>query len=291
MLEKIHVFLSGFPLQSKWIYSLFLIVGLVVLRSVLLRLHFRSHQNWAVEDKRHLLVASRNFTVLGIVLGLFMIWATQIQAFALSMVALAAATVLATKELIMCLSGSLLRMITKQYSVGDYIEVNHIRGKVIDINMFSTLVMEVGPNALVEQLAGKSVSFPNSLLLSVPVKKDNILERHAVHSILERYVVHSFEIPVPIHLDSDAIVPPLSELLQKECAPYVEEVQQHLIELQVQKLFITPAAHHRISRVPFDDKVYKLVIRFAAPVGKRVDIQQNVLDEFIRIQYRLLNNQ
>ena len=41
--------------------------------------------------------------------------------------------------------------------------------------------------------------------------------------------------------------------------------------------------------MPHDDKTYHLVIRFASPANQRVDIQQAVLDEFIRIQYRLLN--
>lgn len=41
--------------------------------------------------------------------------------------------------------------------------------------------------------------------------------------------------------------------------------------------------------MPHDDKVYILAVRFASPVGKRAEIQQAVLDEFIRVQYRLLN--
>lgn len=277
---EIIQFFQSHPFKEEWTYSIILIPSLIVLRSILLTLHFRNHAHLEIEAKRRLLVVSRNFTLLGIIFGLFMIWATQIQTFALSMVALAAATVLATKELIMCLSGSLLRMVTQQYSVGDYIEINHIRGRVIDINLLNTLVMQIGPNPLVGQLSGKTVSFPNSLLLSFPVQKDNLLDR---------YVVHSFDLPVPIHLDSDAIVPPLSELLSEACTPYITEIEKYLMEVQMQKLFITPAAHHRISRVPHDDKVYKLVIRFATPINKRLEIQQLVLDEFIRIQYRLLN--
>ena len=58
--------------------------------------------------------------MLLILLGLAMIWAAQIQTLALSMFAVAAAIVVATKELIMCLSGSILRSVTKQYSIGDY---------------------------------------------------------------------------------------------------------------------------------------------------------------------------
>lgn len=273
--------LENSPIRLEWIYSVLLVLGVLITRQVLLQLNFRRHPEMEIEDKRRAVVVSRNLAFMACMVCLFGVWAHQIQTFALSMVAVAAATVLATKELIMCLSGSLLRAVTKQYSVGDYIEVGNMRGRVVDINLLNTLMMQVGPNHLVGQLSGKTVSFPNSLLLSQSVQRDNILGN---------FVVHTFEIPVPIHLDSDAIVPPLDEMLQKKCAPYIRVIDKYLEAVQIQKLFITPAARPRISRVPHDDKLYLLVVRFASPVAKRLEIQQMVLDEFLRIQHRLLKD-
>ena len=164
--------------------------------------------------------------------------------------------------------------------VGDYIKVNDIRGRVVDINLFNTLMMQIGPHDLVGQLSGKTLSFPNSLLLSHSVERDNVLGQ---------YVVHTLDIPVPIHLDSDAIVPELEKVLYQACSPYLPDIERHFEEVQMHKLFITPAAFPRVSRVPHDDKVYHIVVRFASPLAKRLEIQQTVLDVFIRIQYRLLN--
>lgn len=281
--QQLREFYAGIPeITREVLYSVLLVPAVVFMRAQLLRLHFRQHPELDIEQKRRVLVGSRNAALFVCIFGLFVLWASQIQTFALSMVALAAATVLATKELIMCLSGSLLRMTTKQYSVGDYIEINHLRGRVVDINLLNTLMMEIGPNRMVGQLSGKTLSFPNSLLLSHTVERDNILGY---------YVVHTFDIPVPLDLDSDAIVPPLACLLDEKCAPFADDIARHFDTVQTQKLFITPAAQPRISRVPHDDKVYKLVVRFASPVAKRLEIQQEVLDEFIRIQYRLLQKQ
>lgn len=280
ILREVSHLIQHSPISREILYSIILIPTVMIVRSWLLRIHFSRHPELEIEEKRRVLVFSRNVALILCFFGLFTLWATQIQTFALSMVALAAATVLATKELIMCFLGSILRTITKQYSVGDHIEINHMRGRVIDINLLNTLMMQIGPNAQVSQLSGKTISFPNSLLLSHPVQRDNILWH---------YVVHTFEIPVPIHLNSDAIVPRLWTVLETLCLPYHDEIAQYFEEVQAQKLFITPAAKPRISRVPYDDKVYKLVVRFASPTPKRIDIQQAVLDEFIRIQYRLLN--
>lgn len=274
-------FIHELPISDEWLYSLVIVPTVVLMRLILLRIHLRQHPELEIEAKRRISVTSRNVVLLVCVFVLFMVWAKEIQTFALSMVALAAAAVLALKELIMCLSGSLLRFVNKQYSVGDYIEVANIRGCVVDINWFNTLVMQVGPNPLIGRLSGKTVSFPNSLLLSHPVYRDNILSH---------YVVHMFDIPVPIHLDSDVIVPRLQNVLDEACLPYIDEISSYFGEVQIQKLFITPAAQPTINRIPFDDKLYRLVVRFASPLNRRVCIQQKVLDEFIRVQYLLLND-
>ena len=249
MWNTMHEWLNALPVSEEIIksalMSVLMIVAVIAGRSILLSAHFRSHPDLSIENKRRSLVFSRNVTMLLILLGLAMIWAAQIQTLALSMFAVAAAIVVATKELIMCLSGSILRSVTKQYSIGDYIEINGLRGRVVDINMLNTLMMQIGPNPLIGQLSGKTLSFPNSLLLSHTVRRDNILGN---------YVIHTVEIPVPIHLDSDEIIGRLKAVLEPLCAAYVPVIQQYLENVQAQKLFITPAAQPRVSRVPHDDK-------------------------------------
>ena len=284
MWNTIQDWLNALPVSEEIIksalMSVVMIVAVIAGRSILLSAHFRSHPDLSIENKRRSLVVSRNITMLLLLFGLAMIWAAQIQTLALSMFAVAAAIVVATKELIMCLSGSILRSVTKQYSIGDYIEINSLRGRVVDINMLNTLMMQIGPNPLIGQLSGKTLSFPNSLLLSHTVRRDNILGN---------YVIHTVEIPVPIHLDSDEIIGRLKNVLEPLCEPYVPAIKQHLENVQTQKLFITPAAQPRVSRVPHDDKVYNIIVRFASPVAKRLEIQQAVLDEFLRTQYQLIN--
>ena len=282
MWDTVRQWLHTLPVREEVVESVLMVMALLVFRGVLLKLYLRRHPHYSIEEKRRSLVLSRNLTLILTIFGLAVIWATQIQTLALSMFAVAAAIVVATKELIMCLSGSILRSVTKQYSVGDYIEVNGLRGRVVDINLLNTLMMQIGPNPLVGQLSGKTLSFPNSLLLNHSVRRDNILGD---------YVIHTVEIPVPIHLDSDVIVGRLKAVLEPLCQPYVPAIQRHLENVQAEKLFITPAAQPRVTRVPHDDKVYLIIVRYASPVAKRLEIQQAVLDELLRVQDRLLNPQ
>lgn len=279
--KTLEQFLLNQALDSELMLSLLWIVSVIFLRFIIVNLHFKRHPNMAIDKKRQWLVTSRNLTILVVFFGLFSVWAVQIQTFALSMVALAAATVIATKELIMCLLGSMLRFMTKQYSVGDYIKVNGMRGRVVDINMFNTLMMQIGPHDLIGNLSGKTISFPHSVLLANHIERDNVMGD---------YVVHTLDIPTPIHLDSDKIIPELELVLSLACSPYIDEIEQYFETIQLTKMFFTPAARPRVSRVPHDDKVYHIVVRFASPTSQRLEIQQAVLDKFIRIQYQLLNH-
>ena len=144
MWAEISEFIQQGPIRSEIIQSVLLIIGVLLVRTVILQTHFRRHPAMQIEDMRRWVVVSRNLTLIACLIGLISVWAAQIQTLALSMFAIAAAIVLATKELIMCLSGSLLRSLTKQYSVGDYIEIGGLRGRVVDTDSNGRALRVVG---------------------------------------------------------------------------------------------------------------------------------------------------
>ena len=91
-------------LKSVLLLLILLIVRTVVAGSI------RRNQTLTIEAKRRWIVTIRNSMVLGLLVGLVVIWAHELEAFAVSLVALAATVVLATKELILCWSGAALRV-------------------------------------------------------------------------------------------------------------------------------------------------------------------------------------
>lgn len=259
------------PIRAEAAESVAAVAALLLARALLLNIHFRRHPDFGIESKRRFLVASRNITLLLVLFSLVFIWSAQIQTLALSMFAVAAAVVVATKELIMCLSGSILRSATQQYSVGDYIEINGLRGRVVDINLLNTLMMQVGPNPLVGQLAGTTVSFPNSLLLSHPVRRDNILGD---------YVIHTVEIPVPIHLDSDEAVC----RLKSRTRALVRALHPRHSAVFGKRAGGKTVYHARRQAARYPRTVRRQGIPhhrpLRLPVSKRLEIQQAVMDEF-----------
>lgn len=112
----------------------------------------------------------RNVLILVAVVGLIMIWAPQLRTFALSLTAVAVAIVVATKELILCLSGAALRTFTRAFSVGDIIEVGATKGEVLDLNLLATQLREFESIDGSVVPTGRIVTLPYSLLFSSPAK-------------------------------------------------------------------------------------------------------------------------
>lgn len=117
----------------------------------------------------------RNVLIVVAMIGLVMIWAPQLRTFALSLTAFAVASVVAMKELILCISGSALRTLSRAYSVGDYIEIGGKRGEVMDFNLLVTRLREFEGQEGSFQRTGRDIILPHSLLFTSPVR----VEGHA----------------------------------------------------------------------------------------------------------------
>ena len=75
------------------------------------------------ESRLRWMARIRSAALVTFFLALTIIWAEELRAVAVSIVAVAVAFVLATKELILSVSGSLVRSSSRAFSLGDRIEV------------------------------------------------------------------------------------------------------------------------------------------------------------------------
>ncbi|MDP2380581.1 MAG: mechanosensitive ion channel, partial [Pseudohongiella sp.] len=153
MFEQIQTWLTNFVLSDSMISlitsSVILIVTVLALRALLGRFIRRSVAS--TELRRKWMVQSRNGLLLLLMLGLVLIWGEELRTLALSIVAIAVAFVVATKELILCVIGTLLKTVSNSFNLGDRIQVKDFRGDVIDQNLLATTIMEVGPGKITHQ--------------------------------------------------------------------------------------------------------------------------------------------
>ncbi|MHB1168159.1 MAG: mechanosensitive ion channel domain-containing protein [Longimicrobiales bacterium] len=259
--------LNTFELPVRLLLSTgLLILAVVVLRSVVagfIRRHVQS-----ADLRRRWLVQTRNALVLLLVLGLVMIWAEELRTVAISIVAIAVAFVVATKELILCVTGSILKMASRSFVIGDRIQVKDFRGDVIDQNLLATTIMEVGPGKLTHQRTGRMAVIPNSLFVSEPVINE---------SYTHDYILHVFTIPFKREDDWQGASEALLASAKRHCAPYLEDVRRHMEQLSRQRGLDIPNVEPRVTiQVPTAGEVH-LVVRVPAKSNERNLIEQSIM--------------
>lgn len=267
----------GYSYANNFVKSALLILFLLLLRWLTLRLLSRNNRIEA-DAKLRWAITLRNAALLVGLSGLIVLWSDQLQSLALSMVAVAVASVIATKELIACLCGSILRTFSNSYGPGDFVQIGPYRGQVSDVNMLATTIMEMGPGGFVHQYSGRAVSIPNSLLLSESVIREDYTGE---------FVAHSMIVPVPntIHISVSERV--LLEAAQEFCGQYVAQARKHMKQIQRKHLVDTPRVEITCSVQPFDELKYKLVLRVTIPITERQRIEQAILHRFMHEAYPL----
>lgn len=272
MLERIMTELKSFSLASPAVgllgNSLVLIAVVFVahaLVSRLIRRHVRS-----AELRRKWLVQSRNGLLLLCLFGLVLIWAEELRTLALSIVAIAVAFVVATKELILCVTGSLVKAGARSFEIGDRIQVKEFRGDVIDQNLLATTILEVGPGKLTHQRTGRMTVIPNSLFVSEPVINE---------SFSHDYVLHVFTVPFKREERWQAAQEAFLEVTTRHCQPFLEDARRHMRKLADTRGLEAPSVDPRVTlQVPAAGEI-DLVVRFPVRSSQRGYIEQSILQE------------
>ncbi len=191
----------------RLLISLGIIVGGLLVRLLVLRL-IRGHGVLS-DTRRWWMVTVRNGLSALIVLALFVLWAPEIEEFALSITAFVVALVIATKELILCLSGTTWARTTRAFDIGDWVEIGGHSGEVVDETLFMTELQELEKREY--RYTGRTIAVPNSLLLTQPVIN---------HNFRKRFLEHEFILHAPADAPALAIRDAIAAALNAEAAGF-----------------------------------------------------------------------
>lgn len=251
--------------------SLLLLLFLLTVRALIVRA-ISKNPTLSMEAKRRWVVSVRNSMVFVLLVGLVVIWAHELQAFAVSLVALAAAFVLATKELLLCWSGAALRVGGKVYSVGDRIQIAGHRGVVLDHDIFATKLLEIGPGHASHLYTGRVTVFPNSLLFTNALVKENPVQEYGLYILV---------IPLTDKDDWRDAERHLLDAAKAECIPFMEEAGRQMKLLEQTNLLEAPSPEPRITIQLSEPGRINLVLRFPAPDRGRSRIEQAILRRYL----------
>ena len=204
------------PLSSA-IASAVLIVVVLLGRWIIAWRIRRSTETLTHEQWRWLSLI-RNVAIILLLLGLALIWSAQISAFALSITAFAVALVIATKELILNLSGGIYVWLARPFEIGDWIHWQGHRGEVVERGWASTRLLELGDAVSPYRYTGRSLVLPNSAVLTATIENENFRRN---------YVYHEFQVTLPAGTDPSPARPGLEALLAEEAQGYADVARRY----------------------------------------------------------------
>lgn len=255
-------------LISLIINTVLLVVVMIILRALVVRFIRRTVAS--AELRGRWLVSSRNGFLLLLLLGLVMIWGDELRTLALSVVAIAVAFVVATKELILCFTGSILKSGSRSFTFGDRIQIKDFRGDVIDHSLLATTILEVGPGKATHQRTGRMIVIPNALFVSEPVINE---------SFTENYEFHVFTVPFKREDNWRAAQQAFLEAANRYCAPYLELARRHMRDVGSQRGLELPSVDPRVTlQVPVAAEIH-LLVRVPTKSGYRSHAEQCILSD------------
>ncbi|WCN10562.1 mechanosensitive ion channel family protein [Marinomonas mediterranea] len=266
--------------NSELPYTLVWVVAILVLRRYTKRL-VRIHPRLEHDIKRQRLNAIDNFLNLLMVVGLIIIWSTELQNIAISIAAFIVALIIALKEFIQCIVGAFYKASARPYQVGDWVKIGQYEGEVTDSDWLSTTLFEVDLIGRSYAYTGRTTVVPNSQLLTSAVQNLNYMRR---------YIEHSFSISR--HTDDVNLFEIKDEILERlrEYSEHFHEVAiryNSLIEKRLDIKISGPEPRVRITTTSEGFNVF--TVSLFCPTEEAVEIEQKVTEDFMHLWFKKRN--
>ena len=259
---------TAIPGHWEKVIATALLIGMALLASHLWA-RYLSRGEISAEKRRLHLVWTRNIIWFAALLVIVAVWASTIAGFALSLAAVAGAILIVSKELIMCVHGYLYVTLVQPYKIGDVVEFNGLHGRVVDIDMFATTLVEFDKAG---QRTGKVAEFPNGLLLTHPLKNS---------TPTGAYELYAIRIPVPVSgsPDLERIEAAALAAADRATAAWRDEAMAHFRKASEENFIALPSGKTKVSWDFSDPEHLVLVIRVACPSDERSRVEQAVFRE------------
>lgn len=237
----------------------------------------RINQKIEHDKKRQRINAVDNIFNLFLVVGLVLIWSSELQNIAISIAAFMVALVIATKEFIACIVGAFYRASTRPYQVGDWIRIANYEGEVTDSDWLSTTLFEVDLKGGTYSYTGRTTVVPNSVLLLQTVQNLNYMRR---------YVTHTFSIA---RATDDVNLFTIKEQILEKIRGYSEHFHDvairynSLIEKRLDIKISGPEPRVRITTTVEGFNIFS--ISLFCPTEEAVEIEQKVTEDFMAFWY------
>jgi hypothetical protein len=140
-------------------------------------------------EQRRRLAFSRAVSSSALVIGILIIWRSELQTLLVSLAAMVVALIIVSKELIQGAIATLISSASGSVRIGDWIEVGGVHGEVVDRSLMTTTLNETGDGTFGYAYTGRRLVISNFQLFSTGARRQRFgreFVRHRVTVIFDR---------------------------------------------------------------------------------------------------------
>jgi small-conductance mechanosensitive channel len=244
------------------------IISLIVLLIVYSFFSFLIRKRDTTPEKKYasLMTLRNSFFVLFIFIQLFL-WSGELKTLFISAAAIMAAMIVTFKELIMCFVGSFWVTSNKLFSIGDYIEYDTVKGRVIDKNLLYTKIL-IG-----ESFYAKELNIPNAVFITNKVINISRFGRYQCYEI----VLAISNIKTAKYLQAlleNYLESLLSEALV-EYKKYFENKKSHDIFFEI------PEHYYQVNIEISETEKMKMKVMFLSTPLKHKELEEKIVNFYL----------
>lgn len=254
----------------EWVLTGIILLSAFAFRYITTRILERSKIK-SIDLKRRWMYHTKSWTIGVAILIVTILWASELRSFMLGIITFLVAIIIATKELILCITGGVYRALSSPFSIGDRIRVNDFHGEVIDQSIIMTRILELGPDNL-QQFTGTSITIPNSTFLTHSVVNE---------SFTSHYVMHQFRLPPKEGIEPAVSREKLLTVANEIYSRYQVEAEKSIKKFLKSHSILGVELKPRVIYVFSSSGEAELLIRMPVPDQERIDIQQKIISSYL----------
>jgi small-conductance mechanosensitive channel len=269
VLNTIEHFATEFPWLVKTGKYMLWMGAIFVLMKLLRRLIRQKMPDLEVRYK-----SQKGIEVLGYIL-MFIVtisfFSGSIKDFGLAIGLLTAGITITLQELILSIAGSFFIYLSKVYKPGDRIEMNGIKGDVIDVDSVYTTMMEIGEWVKSDNYSGRIVKISNAFVF-----------KGAVYNYSQNFpfVWDEFTLPIRYQSDIDLAKAMVIEIATEHLSEYATQAEKEWKSV-VHQYYIEDAEINPTLGITLTDNWVEFNLRYIVDYKKR-RATKSLLNEVIR---------
>jgi small-conductance mechanosensitive channel len=275
-IELLKEWVSANPLAMSVIK--FVIVLLVVLFAIqLIRRYLKKKiVNTVIRYKAQKGIEILGYTLLVILAIIY--FSGSIKDFTIIIGLFTAGMAFTLQELILSIAGSVYIFLVKVYQPGDRIEINGIKGDVIDVDSIYTTMMEIGEWVSSDNYTGRIVKLSNAFVFKGPIYN---------YSQDFPFIWDEFNLPIRYGSDIDLAKSIIIKIASETLSEYTAN-SKHDWEKVVNKYYIEDAQIDPTLAISLTDNWIQFNLRYIVDFKKRRYIK-HLLNDKIRVEIEKTN--